>query len=351
MKTCLSLLLLFSSLNAFAVSGSGSGVRGGGKGVVCRDAAQNVLSVELLDLWEARTLRNRTVQLSDAPVEEQVRAAIQRFAGAVSAGFDNEELAKLLRESTPQIYNRGADIFFGKGSASMLKRLRDVAFAPTDDAMEEAWPSKCALEQVAAYSNGAILLNQDLFEKMNPTNQAALIVHEAVYSLHLLEHMHAPNSVRARRAVGYVFSGGNFDAVPDSTVAHYNCTDLEDKAPSNYFTVYKDPDTGAPMGAIFDGFDETPMGYFPGKVRDFNDLARSFDTVLSDAQCSLFKDSETFWIAQLPNKGPVDFDRRPSLVGRCDHGKLAVFFARDGSIGLEDTDKLVPMACTFHPGR
>src|SRR5687767_7417810 len=78
MKTHLSVLALTMGLaNSSFAEGAISG--GGGKAVVCRNGANEIRSIELLDLWEARTLFGRTIQESAAPVEEQVDLLIQRL--------------------------------------------------------------------------------------------------------------------------------------------------------------------------------------------------------------------------------------------------------------------------------
>ena len=49
-----SLVTTLFSFGNFLASATGPSSSGGGKGVVCRDTKGKVLSVELLDLWEAR---------------------------------------------------------------------------------------------------------------------------------------------------------------------------------------------------------------------------------------------------------------------------------------------------------
>jgi hypothetical protein len=76
-------------------------------------------------------------------------------------------------------------------------------------------PEDCGIEQIVNYQpvGAPILLNQDLFEKMDLTNQAALIAHEAYYEL-LRRFAGETTSIRVRRAIGYVFSGHAFEYVP-----------------------------------------------------------------------------------------------------------------------------------------
>ena len=58
-------------------------------------------------------------------------------------------------------------------------------------------------------ASGQIFINQDLVDKLDHVNEAALYVHEAFY-LMLREMYGEQNSVRVRRAVGFAFSGQKF---------------------------------------------------------------------------------------------------------------------------------------------
>src|SRR5690242_13358628 len=73
------------------LSFAGTNIGGGGTVVVCRDG-QNIQSVELLDLWEAKRHLNPYLNLSprysDDPVENQIAEAIPRLKGAIELAID-----------------------------------------------------------------------------------------------------------------------------------------------------------------------------------------------------------------------------------------------------------------------
>ena len=120
-------------LTPFAVAfGAVSG--GGGKGVVCRRVDNSILSVRLLDLWEAETLYGETPILATGQLAADVEHALQGlkdaypYEGSVSFGpNDNYQNQDAIFE----IMRRKAKRFLTWDSE--VKRLTGVTLTLTDD--------------------------------------------------------------------------------------------------------------------------------------------------------------------------------------------------------------------------
>lgn len=214
MKSVLAILLgsfLLSSANAATPLIYGAISGGGGKGIVCLDKSGEVASVELLDLWEARVLYGHTIQPSLGTVASDVNQGLVRLKNAYpfrgSGGVDGEKysgqdfLLALMQQTAANFQSPNPKVL----------RLRGIELDHTDDSFEVAKPANCQIRQLVNYmATGKILVDQDYYEKLDTINQAALIVHEAMY--HFLREMASEtNSVRTRRAVGYVFGGNTFN--------------------------------------------------------------------------------------------------------------------------------------------
>jgi len=192
---------------------------GGGRVVVCRNTDGTVRSTELLDLWEARVLyQTPAMPLSGSP-QEATMAMLMRlknsypFYGSGDAGEGVKQGQEFILSRLKTVAWR----FLNRDSTDRsVIRLRGTVLQPTPDSPEIAWPADpgCKVEQVVNYQPGRrIFIDQDLFEKLDLTNQTALIAHEALYSL-LRDNAKEVNSLRTRRAVGFVAGGGSFAPVP-----------------------------------------------------------------------------------------------------------------------------------------
>ena len=92
------------------------------------------------------------------------------------------------KEAVFQVLSRNAASFLRPAQNSPIKFLRSVTLTPTLDSYEVALPSDCGLEQIVRYEdtsywNGSVLINADLFDRLDTLNQAALISHEALYKM------------------------------------------------------------------------------------------------------------------------------------------------------------------------
>jgi hypothetical protein len=205
-----------------AISGGSDG--GGGKGLVCRNADGSVKSIELLDLWESRVIHGRPALAGKGTPLEQLHAAIARLKNALV--FENDDAFAATLDWTGQhILN------IAPGGFDDVRVVEGAELNLTNDSFEDLKPletSDCQIEQLVIYktypSASVILVNKKLIDKMDVTNRVALALHEAFYK-YLRDGSAETNSLRTRRAIGYVMSGGSFESYTDKYQQPYiECT-------------------------------------------------------------------------------------------------------------------------------
>jgi hypothetical protein len=322
--TFVSIALLLTTLTAYAGGVDG----GGGKGVVCRDAKGRIRSIELLDLWEARVLYGRTLSPSHKPLAKQVGEAIDRLKNAVENTYSHKDprTGKSVTgadETKFQLENEALR-FLKVNSA--VRRLHGITLNPTPDSSEPAYPKDCQVEQVVNYiSSGPaqILINQDLWEKMNSTQQAALIVHEAFYRF--LRDFNETNSVRVRRAVGYVFSGNSFPPLEATLPSpHIVCENFEfhgQNSESKYY-FYPDQNNKITVLAVSE-FGKLAIGLYAEQTEGY---LNSFDDILKGEVCKGPFGNQSMFSNSI---SPVDFDQPGFVHLFCDdEGKLGVYTSK-----------------------
>jgi hypothetical protein len=175
--------LLFIS-NSYAQQGGVIG--GGGNGVVCR-SGDEIVSVELLDLYESRILHNRDYDsMESMTLDEAISQASQKLYPY------NLPLAE-------------ANYYFFKGIHLKFHYLPSgVRLDPINDSGHIFIPAGCKIEQVANfYNNEKVFIVSDYYKKMDNLSKAALIVHEALYWKERLSNV--DNSRYTRRVVGAIF--------------------------------------------------------------------------------------------------------------------------------------------------
>lgn len=144
-------------------------VGNGGGGVVCRDTNGAITSVELIDFWVGRNEWSFTLDLGSGSFMDKVNHALQRLAR-----FDNDRAIR---------YTKKAALFL----ANVNWLTNSVLPAPgdTDDLVKPA--GNCQFETVALQRNPQFpaekfyRINKDLWDKMDDTNKAGLILHEIIY--------------------------------------------------------------------------------------------------------------------------------------------------------------------------
>lgn len=239
LKTFLLCLIALCPLTAFSSPAyrGGSDV-GGGMGVVCKTPEGRVASVELLDLWEARVIFGRNIVISNEPVSKQIDLALDQLMNSrYTQGFAILPKGIYGSQAFRIMLGDNANMFLSPDWPT-IHRLRGVTLAKTFDSFEVVTPRDCEIAQIVRYQDTVtgpfILVNQDLVEKMDATNLAALYVHEAYYAL--LRGSPGGNwgeksSLRVRRAVGLAFSGYKFTPLekflPDD---YYSCGDDNNQA-------------------------------------------------------------------------------------------------------------------------
>lgn len=185
------LLLTFFASN-FAFAGHEFG-NGGGVVVCRRPILKTIKSVEVLDLYEARTQRKLTSNFGDTqkPWREQVEFILNRIRPHTEFRY--------------QLYSGWLSAF--EDEALFLKKTN---FTTVPDSYFVALPKDCAYEQAVVQreplftGDPRYFVNQDLWDHMNETQRAALVLHELVYR-EAIGYGHN-NSVRTRYIVGYFTS-------------------------------------------------------------------------------------------------------------------------------------------------
>lgn len=173
------LCLMVSAFSAYA--GGGDRVGNGGDVLVCGD------SVELLDIYEARTKGYKFKQLKeDTPLK-----MLQELLNTNLEKLQTIRTAKLLKY---------ASTFYQEA-----KMLPNIHLNDVNDSGLVAIPRGCKLEQIvvqlAEYDimpdGQRYTVNLDLWNKLNSFNQMALILHESIYREAIESRMNSSMVVRA----------------------------------------------------------------------------------------------------------------------------------------------------------
>lgn len=152
------------------IQGVGSETGNGGDVMICRDHANNIVSIELFDYFEARTFRNIEIDLGlpDLPVAQKVELALRR-----------------LQKHSPtrmQKYLRWANDFMSETNFIDNSSLVDI---PDSELLVK--PQGCDMDQIAIQKTPEFkedkryLINQRLWKLMTSDQQAGLILHEIIY--------------------------------------------------------------------------------------------------------------------------------------------------------------------------
>lgn len=159
-------------------------VGNGGDAVVCRDS-EDRKTAELLDYYEARTLRGIIIDMGPADLSVQSKAdlALDRIARV------RPEWAARYAHRIQNFYR---DAQFLKGYS-----LQDIP-----DSRHLTLPNGCKIEQlviqrpVRPENEALFLVNEDLWDLLDNTNKAGILLHEAIYEEAL--KMGAKNSINTR---------------------------------------------------------------------------------------------------------------------------------------------------------
>jgi hypothetical protein len=238
MKALSALIFLTSLFAAGSCLADTGGVdSGGGKAVVCRDAQKQIVSAELLDLFEGRILRNSQPNLRDVDFRTQIAdldvkiKKLDSFAG----GFPG------LVPATLKLFEK----------ATLLSK--NVRLEPTHDAIEIVVPRGCQLEQAAVFNTrlDRLFLDSEIWETFDQTNKAALLFHEELYD-HLRRQYDEKDSFYTRQVVAHLFSTQPFYGVEegmpaDRALCRAQLPDGELNSHKAVFYLFESPDTGELM--------------------------------------------------------------------------------------------------------
>ncbi len=299
---------------------------GGGKVVVFKDEKNQITKVQLLDLWEAEYLYGlKPVKLGNT-VQEIVDNGILALKNSFDARFGSSNsdgeyceaqdcIVKNLKFSSKKFFSDNSDV----------KRLHGIELIQTNDSFELAKPKNAEIHQIVNYRpDGKVLIDQDLLDLMDIENQAALILHEIYYS-YLREPISGfeINSIRTRRSIGYVLSGGifNLDKQPefkksvvcktqnDSFGFGSRISLFQNPSYDNFFSVY-----------IYKAHGSSLIGSYQPFV-SFN--FSNSNEFLFTGDC----DNAGSGAAMMFNgNGPVEFDHIFKIEFKCENKKLKTFF-------------------------
>jgi hypothetical protein len=172
----------------------------GGYSVVCRDDSGFINTAELLDIYEGRVLYKRNYAVDQNSVEDLIEIA--RIRVSQYAAFQN----KLDKELASIEQNL---IFVPVGNE----------LEPTDDAFPAIKKKGCKFEQLANYQDsGELLVSQEIYDRLDNVNKAALIVHEAIYS-YRRKALGETTSVNTRKLVGQLLAANADELVIERWVS------------------------------------------------------------------------------------------------------------------------------------
>jgi hypothetical protein len=158
-------LLSILSFGVMASDKDGGVSGGGGNAFVCRENGV-IQSVELVDLYEGRQFAT--------PNYENL------------TGNMDEDIDFLLRKIYPDKRNHTKLINLSNEYYNLINSLTDLPaeaeLYPTNDVFLTYKPKNCTLEPVINYyARYSIIINRELYNKMNYVNKVALHLHEILY--------------------------------------------------------------------------------------------------------------------------------------------------------------------------
>lgn len=164
----------------------------GGVGVACIDKEGKIISVQLLDLYLAGNIF--TLRESQKSVDEQVSSVLDQFKQLELYHWEiSTALGFVRRDLTPLKRGVKLGIIPRKGNLFSLESACQKGATPVE-------------VTIANYtSTGFLFVDMELYEKMTPTHQAALLIHEALYKIARV-YSDDVNIQKIQQLVGYLFS-------------------------------------------------------------------------------------------------------------------------------------------------
>lgn len=197
---------------------------GGGKAIVCRDQNRQIISAQVLDLFEAENQYGLTLLPSARSLDEALSEVALRLE---SLSGQRRYMMSMKKTDLEAIYKKFK--FLAPG----------IGLQPIDDSMDLLRPEHCEIEQLAFFKEANIVLvNQDIWNHLTPQNQAALIVHETIYQLQ--RRQGAKDSRDSRKIVGHLFSTVDLQNVMGLIPARGEVIQCETEKKTNVFYMTKD---------------------------------------------------------------------------------------------------------------
>jgi hypothetical protein len=213
-----------------SVARAGTESSGGGNAVVCLDEDKKIVSAELLDIYEGRALHG----LNPLPASVPYQNYASSLAEKIDAAIDIEHV----------------NFAIGRKCESLLTAFKflpsGTGLVPINDSKHIILPKNCSVVQLARYEeNDEVFVDQDIWDHLDETNKAALVIHESVY-WYLRLHGEK-TSERTRRAVAQLFSGADFvpveEGIPVSALECVAGTN-PDRLPEAAFYLYPNSNHG-----------------------------------------------------------------------------------------------------------
>lgn len=270
MKHLILLTCIFSYL-ANATHATAGGVdSGGGKSIVCRNADGKITSAELLDIYEGRILNQRTPLADHATYKEQLNKLVDK-----------------VETFGPQPFNTH-NSFRGQvsGMVSQVVMLpNNVHLEPTSDALNAiSAPQGCKIEQLAIYVTrlGKLLIDAEIWDSIDDTNRAALMLHETIYRI-LRSEGGETDSFYTRQVVSYYLSVPQAESIDAGVPAEaYECTaapNAESLSPGASFYIYKNTEGRGPNYFVIQTNVANSIQMF---TKTTNLILLSIDTILGN---------------------------------------------------------------------
>ncbi len=255
--------ILFT-LTALSAPGEVYGTKdggGGGNAMVCRNNKKEIISAELLDLYNGRKGLFTKEKLSyaiakkDDSIEDNLRKALKKFEGVFSLPvFNNNLFSKpwwYFVGDSSSVYNVPSVMDYWKNFDSYFEFLDDhTDLSRLDDGGHEIIQPKnkgCKKERLAYYIDNIdkIFLVREIWEKMDAFNKAALIFHEASYYYDRVKYK-AVNSAKTQKLVARVFANESIPALAEGLIGRkIICAPIiSSKNEFNYEYVYSQDSSG-----------------------------------------------------------------------------------------------------------
>lgn len=177
--------LLLAGLMMTSLSALASGDRGnGGDAMVCRDSKGEIISAEVLDLYEGRVIRSISYdEDQNANFREMVTERLELLGR-----FDSPLMEKIKAVASGLV--RNARNYESTGNL----RVENVLFSnqlleDVPDSGHLTFDKGCKVEQLAIRTKKEFsedpdfIIQKDIWAKLSQLNKSALILHEAIYKV------------------------------------------------------------------------------------------------------------------------------------------------------------------------